>query len=44
MEPIRISEIVSGVGGVLRKGNPNAEVTSVAPTAGKSSPGLCLCR
>ena len=39
MEPIRISEIVSAVGGVLRKGNPNAEVTSVSTNSREIQPG-----
>ena len=39
MEPIRISEIVSAVGGVLQKGNPNAEVTSVSTNSREIQPG-----
>ena len=39
MEPIRICEIVTAVGGALWKGNPNAEVTSVSTNSRKLEPG-----
>ena len=39
MEPIRICEIVTAVGGALWKGNPNAEVTSVSTNSRELEPG-----
>lgn len=39
MEPIRICDIVSAVRGVLRKGDPNAEVTSVSTNSQEIEPG-----
>lgn len=39
MEPIRICDIVSAVGGVLRKGSSNAEITSVSTNSREIEPG-----
>ena len=43
MEPIRICEIVTAVGGALWKGNPNAEVTSVSTNSRELEPGGFVC-
>ena len=39
MEPIRICDIVSAVGGALQKGSPDAEVTSVSTNSREIEPG-----